>query len=355
MTDVQTILRRHGETYPQMQPQDAVKLLYQMEFGGGHMIADANSAALYLAKEWKTTQANTKPLAEPIGGGLCRVNLAALQEAQLPTLNRLFVATANAHKGGIDAFKAKLALLLELAKKGEMPFSAQALEEYLAGYAQDGYPMVSHSALYRAAYAPAYRVVSQRYMDHFDLYLAIDEARERKQTLVLAIDGRCGSGKSTLAQELAQVYACQVIAMDDFFLPIPLRTKARMEEPGGNVHYERFDQQVIAGLRQGEGFSYGVFECGNVMQITHENRIEPGGLLVVEGSYSLHPKFGQYADISVFMDIDPRLQTRRILARNGEEMLQRFVDTWIPMEEDYFQRTGTKEKCDFVYKADELP
>ena len=32
------ILLEHFHRYPQMQLQDAVKLLYQSEFGGGHMI-----------------------------------------------------------------------------------------------------------------------------------------------------------------------------------------------------------------------------------------------------------------------------------------------------------------------------
>ena len=30
----------------------------------------------------------------------------------------------------------------------------------------------------------------------------------------------------------------ELISMDDFFLPIPLRTKERLQSAGGNVHYE---------------------------------------------------------------------------------------------------------------------
>ena len=34
------VLKEHLDRYPKMQPQDVVKLLYQGEFGPGHMIKD---------------------------------------------------------------------------------------------------------------------------------------------------------------------------------------------------------------------------------------------------------------------------------------------------------------------------
>ena len=33
-------LQDHGTRYPQMEPRDAVKLAYQSEFAGGHLIRD---------------------------------------------------------------------------------------------------------------------------------------------------------------------------------------------------------------------------------------------------------------------------------------------------------------------------
>ena len=49
--------------------------------------------------------------------------------------------------------------------------------------------------------------------------------------------------------------------MDDFFLPFELRTAERLKEPGGNVHYERFIDEVVSKLSAGEPFEYGVFRC----------------------------------------------------------------------------------------------
>ena len=48
--------------------------------------------------------------------------------------------------------------------------------------------------------------------------------------------------------------------MDDFFLPMELRTAERLEEPGGNVHYERFSAEVDVYKRQvcSDGRPYGI-------------------------------------------------------------------------------------------------
>lgn len=67
---------------------------------------------------------------------------------------------------------------------------------------------------------------------------------------VAAIDGNAAAGKSTLAARIAAFFAPQysvnVFHMDDFFLPGALRTPERLAEPGGNVHYERFQDEVLA-------------------------------------------------------------------------------------------------------------
>ena len=51
------ILIRHWEHYPRMEAQDLVKLIYQSEFGGGHLIRDPGESlrrlqAEYEAREW---------------------------------------------------------------------------------------------------------------------------------------------------------------------------------------------------------------------------------------------------------------------------------------------------------------
>ena len=159
--------------------------------------------------------------------------------------------------------------------------------------------------------------------------------------LIIAVDGRAASGKSTLAEQLSELLGADVIHMDDFFLPTELRSEERLTEPGGNVHYERFCEEVLPYLNSPEMFSYRIFDCSR-MDYNGERAIRNTQFRIVEGSYSHHLRFGKYADLFVFSDVDEEEQLRRIRLRNGEEKAQMFAMKWIPMEERYFAAFGIK-------------
>ena len=167
MEELHQILRAHAARYPEMEPTDAVKLIYQNEFGGGHLIRDEAACLNYLRREYEhTAAAPALALWEDIGNGIVRVNLAALTEERYP-LSRLgadFIRSAGAHTGTVPSFERKLAILRELTAQGIFSFSLPELDAYLAQYRRMGYPPVSHSPRYRAAYAPAYRVVLKKYL-----------------------------------------------------------------------------------------------------------------------------------------------------------------------------------------------
>ena len=157
---LETILRDHACRYPRMEPRDAVKLIYQNEFGGGHLIRDEKVCLDYLRREYAETEKNARiPPWEDIGNGILRVNLAALPESALVELGRVFIRSAAEHKGTPDTFLAKLEILREVTREGIFAFDGEELECYLDAYTRMGFPPVSHSAAYREAYKPAYRVV----------------------------------------------------------------------------------------------------------------------------------------------------------------------------------------------------
>ena len=168
---------------------------------------------------------------------------------------------------------------------------------------------------------------------------------EKELPVILAIDGRCGSGKTTLAGMIAQRYRAEVIHMDDFFLQKDQRTPERLAEPGGNVDRERFRREVILPILEGKDqFEYQRYDCSR-QEFGETVRIVKSPLIVIEGAYSCHPYFGDICDVRIFMDVDPAEQRRRILSRNGPEMLPRFVSEWNPMEERYCKTFQIKEKC----------
>lgn len=159
---MKTILLTHAARYPLMEPRDAVKLIYQNEFGGGHLIRDERKCLEFLRAEYESiSQDPAGALLEDIGNGLCRANLAALDAHGISPeeLGAVFIRSAGIHRGSMASFLEKLELLKGLTREGCMPFSEKALNSYLTEYEQAGFPPVSHSDTYRNAYHPAYRVV----------------------------------------------------------------------------------------------------------------------------------------------------------------------------------------------------
>ena len=163
MEELELILREHAKRYPLMLPCDAVKLIYQNEFGGGHLIRDEQACLNYLRREYADLEKDpTAPMYEDIGNGIVRVNLAAVREEALEQLGQDFIASAAKHKGTLDSFLNKLGVLHKLTTAGVFSFDLDALNAYLSEYKAAGYPAVSHSPEYRQAYNPAYRVILRR-------------------------------------------------------------------------------------------------------------------------------------------------------------------------------------------------
>ncbi len=214
---LQEVLLWHQQRYPKMQIQDLVKLVYQNEFAGGHMIADAESSLQRLRAECRALAGNCsgeKPgeVFISIGNGLCRLQLAAIEGAgiRLTTVNQFFVNTAGSRRGDLTGFEQKLDVLRACCQAGSLPHSPAELYGFLLTYRAQGYPAISHSAVYRDHYKPAYRVVDSVYQDHFALFCRIDALLESQDTMCAAIDGPSGSGKSALSALPGQVYDCNL-------------------------------------------------------------------------------------------------------------------------------------------------
>lgn len=165
--DLHRILRLHASLYRDMEPADAVKLIYQNEFGGGHLIADEDVCLARLRAEYEATpQRRDLSLTEDLGNGVVRVMLGALDAAGYSPeqLGRDFIRGAAAHKGAMSSFREKLEVLRAVTREGCFSFTEPELEAYLASYLASGCPAVSHSPRYRQAYSPAYRVVPVNFL-----------------------------------------------------------------------------------------------------------------------------------------------------------------------------------------------
>lgn len=172
----------------------------------------------------------------------------------------------------------------------------------------------------------------------------IKEKNRTEEPIMIAIDGMAASGKTTFANWLHLQCESTLIHMDDFFLQPYQRTKKRLTEPGGNIDYERVEP-VLKSLKRNKKAILQAYDC-SLQKFKEEVWIEAKEIIIIEGSYSLHPLFQPYYDLKLFFKCDIETQQGRIKARNGEELLARFNSEWIPMETIYFDTFDIQNKSD---------
>lgn len=325
MLELQEIIAQHCAKYPGMQVQDVVKLTYQNEFGCEHLLTDAAQCLASIQEEQKAAQPDVPYML--IGNGLCRLHLSCGLKPE--TICAMVLHTAHTHHGAMERFLKKLMLV-------ESRFGVDCLQAYRA----EGCPSVHHSNVYRDMYHPSYRVVKAEYAYYLDIFRKIDAGACR-----VAIDGRSAAGKSTLAELLTTVYDCNVLHTDDFFLQAHQRTVKRYQEPGGNIDYERLGEVVH---QLGSAFQYQKFNC-KTMTLDETVVVSAKPLSIVEGVYSLHPTFANCYDCKVFLGISSEKQKKRLLVREGEQMTERYLTEWIPLENRYFTAFSIPETCHLRY------
>lgn len=156
------VLRTHGSRYPAMEAADYVKLAFQSEFAGGHMIRDRAACLAFLLAEWDAVAPDPAGILwEDVGGGLMRLHLSPAKAKGLSpeAICGAFMQTANGNRGTSSGLQKKLDRIQALAKERAIPVAWEPLCTYLMDYRRQGCPPVHHSAAYAAAYSPHYRVV----------------------------------------------------------------------------------------------------------------------------------------------------------------------------------------------------
>lgn len=178
----------------------------------------------------------------------------------------------------------------------------------------------------------------------------ISELRLYKNNIIIVIDGMCASGKTTLADYLKSILGGRVIHMDDFFLPLNLRTKDRLSEIGGNIDYDRFLSSVVYHV-DGE-IKYRPYLCSK-NEFGDEIDLPNTGITIIEGAYALHPKFGEYYDYAIFMKTSSSTQLHRIEIRNGKDKVDVFKNKWIKLENLYFTSFNIEKRTNIIIDTTE--
>lgn len=327
-----------------MRTQDYIKLLYQSEFFGGHLISDEEDSFLRLQREAETCFAPNK-FAEAINDnflGMSRINLRPFvrQNGDLYVLNQLFVKSFSPNEGSLQNLDKKLDVLLELSKERKIDLPYFTLKREINDYKAKGYPILNHSSAVKMNYAPCYRVVKKEYWQLYGVICTINKLLNTRLAVTVAIDGNSGAGKSFFANALKNFYSCNILSTDDFFLPFEMRTKERLSEIGGNIHYERLSQ-AIKTIKAFQDLDYYSFDCKTGKQIP--KTLKANRLNIVEGCYSLHSALKKEYDLAVVLSVNKAQQQQRIFLRDGEKVFKDYLSKWIPMEQEYLKTLSLKD------------
>jgi hypothetical protein len=165
MKFVSQLLSAHLKRYPAMQLADIYKLLHQAALGPGHAVDNPVAARNRLQQEVAGLgDGPAEPVRDIISpdGRLARVHLRSFMAANgdLDVLHLAFVETANSYPASPDKLAKFCGCLGDLAAAGGIPFAREDVVAYFEKIAQDHYPVVHHSAAFRDAYHPAYRVIA---------------------------------------------------------------------------------------------------------------------------------------------------------------------------------------------------
>jgi uridine kinase/predicted membrane protein len=342
--EIRELVKGQLKLYPKAKEIDILKAIYQNEFGAGHMISDSALCLKLVKDELKTLEENTGDPVEKLGGDLSRLHIRAIPQTGLSseTFAKIFMLTAVRARGNKESFLRKVNAFKKYCNDENKDFSEKSIDAAVEMWEAGGGGLFRHSDTFRNAYHPAYRVVETRFCDYLDAFASIDKRIREKRSdkpLVIAIDGRCGAGKTTLAANLALVYDCPVIPMDNFF----------PQDDGNevNIDISRFKAEVLTKLSAGESFEYKPFDCGSG-ELAAPVAVTPGKAVIIEGSYSTYPEFADYIDLKIFMSVTPEQQLRRIKLRNPEQA-EIFKKKWIPLEEEYFNKYDIEKKADIIY------
>lgn len=165
------LVNDHVKRYPKIQVQDVYKLLYQGEFGVKHIIDNPEAARAYLEQELGQFAADSsESLWEYISSdsGMVRIHLRPFRAGHYnpDRLWESMVKTAESVIGDTARFEEHWRIFMQGITKGLLPFSEDTAEDFWKEVESAGYPAVHHSAQYREAYSPAYRVIGAVYIEH---------------------------------------------------------------------------------------------------------------------------------------------------------------------------------------------
>ena len=157
------------------------------------------------------------------------------------------------------------------------------------------------------------------------------------ETVWIGIDGPGGSGKSTFARRIAAaIDRAVVVAVDDFSGPhVP------------EWDWQRLHEQLVEPLLTGHPGRYQRWDwSADAPAEWHD--VPVGSVVVVEGVSSTRAEARVPWTLRVWVDTPRHVRLDRALARDGTDMMTRWLEHWIPSEEAYIASERPQDRVDLI-------
>lgn len=148
-------------------------------------------------------------------------------------------------------------------------------------------------------------------MTYRELLDTIEELKKTYNAFAVAIDGMTGAGKTALAAHLSKRFGAPVVHLDDFRLPLSERKPDWETTPGGEMDFERFDEEIVTPWLTKKPLVYSVVDPKSG-EITERRALPDGQMFLFEGTYALHPLIRDFYDLRLFMKVDGQVQASRL-------------------------------------------
>ena len=148
-------------------------------------------------------------------------------------------------------------------------------------------------------------------MTYRELLDTIEELKKTYNAFAVAIDGMTGAGKTALDAHLSKRFGAPVVHLDDFRLPLSERKPDWETTPGGEMDFERFDEEIVTPWLTKKPLVYIVVDPKSG-EITERRALPDGQMFLFEGTYALHPLIRDFYDLRLFMKVDGQVQASRL-------------------------------------------
>ncbi|MGM0921329.1 MAG: uridine kinase family protein [Bacillota bacterium] len=196
-----------------------------------------------------------------------------------------------------------------------------------------------------------FKVIRGQFSSFKEFIRAINDKSKKQSTLLIGIDGCGGSGKSTFADKMKEVLSdITIVHKDDFYLPSSqIIKKHPTEKPvGADFDWKRLLNQVLEPISQGREGQYQRYDWETDI-LAECHTVPVGGIVVVEGVYSIRQELENKYDIKIWIDCPREIRLSRGIKRDGEDAREMWEDNWMISEDIYMEEQKPFERADLVF------